>query len=201
MSRQSSRPTDDGFSTTWREINEQPGDPAFGHCLQMLTKGVDGPTRLIRRGVDVRPRLFNEFDQTTLEAQPLALKRIGRLALCADLADQLDKSSRARSCGDINASEFCLKQIHFSWQKPRALGRGSVVCLPMAVQRMWIPHEVTIEFQGRRASEPTASREARSPSPPSSMAARARTFGGSTPASIARIMLRELGRVLINPVV
>ena len=58
----------------------------------MLTKGVDGPTRLIRRGVDVRPRLFNEFDQTTLEAQPLALKRIGRLALCADLADQLDKS-------------------------------------------------------------------------------------------------------------
>jgi hypothetical protein len=34
----------------------------------------------------------DEFDQTTLETQPLALKRIGRLALCADLADQLDKS-------------------------------------------------------------------------------------------------------------
>ena len=84
----------------------------------MLAKGVDGPIWLIGRGVDVRPRLLDEFDQTTLETQPLALKRIGRLALCADLADQLDKSSRARSCGDINASEFCLEQIHFSWQKP-----------------------------------------------------------------------------------
>jgi hypothetical protein len=58
----------------------------------MLAKGVDGPVRLIGCGIDIRPRLFNEFDQTTLETQPLARKRIGRLALGADLADQLDKS-------------------------------------------------------------------------------------------------------------
>jgi hypothetical protein len=54
----------------------------------MLRKGVDGPIGLIRRDVDIRPRLLNEFDQTTLETQPLALERIGRVALCADLADQ-----------------------------------------------------------------------------------------------------------------
>ena len=42
----------------------------------------------------------------------------GGLALGADLADQLDKSSRVRSCGDINGNEFCLEQIHFRWQKP-----------------------------------------------------------------------------------
>ena len=83
----------------------------------MLAKGVDGPIGLIGCRVNERPCLLDEFDQTTLETQPLALKRIGRLALCADLADQLEKRG-ARSCGDINASEFCLKQIHFSWQKP-----------------------------------------------------------------------------------
>ena len=58
----------------------------------MLAKGVDGPIRLIGCRVNERPRLLDEFDQTTLETQPLALERIGRLALGADLADQLDKS-------------------------------------------------------------------------------------------------------------
>ena len=72
--------------------SERPGNPALGHRLQMLTKGVDGPIRLIRRGVDERPCLLDEFDQTTLETQPLALERIGRVPLCADLADQLEKS-------------------------------------------------------------------------------------------------------------
>ena len=44
--------------------------------MQVLTRDVDVPIWLIRRGVDIRSRLFNEFDQTTLETQPLALKRI-----------------------------------------------------------------------------------------------------------------------------
>jgi hypothetical protein len=57
----------------------------------VLAKGIDGPIRLIRRGVDEQPCLLDEFDQTTLETQPLALKRIGRLALCADLAGQTKK--------------------------------------------------------------------------------------------------------------
>jgi hypothetical protein len=29
----------------------------------MLAKGVDGPIGLVRRGVDERPCLFNEFDE------------------------------------------------------------------------------------------------------------------------------------------
>jgi hypothetical protein len=58
----------------------------------MLAKGVDSPIGLIGCRVNERPCLLDEFDQTTLETQPLALKRIGRVALCADLADQLDKS-------------------------------------------------------------------------------------------------------------
>ena len=58
----------------------------------MLAKGIDGPIGLIGCRVNERPRLLDEFDQTTLETQPLARKRIGRLALGADLADQLDKS-------------------------------------------------------------------------------------------------------------
>ena len=82
---------DDGFSTAWREINEQPGNPALGHCLQVLAERVDRPIRLIRRGVDKRPCLLDEFDQTALETQPLALKRIGHVALGADLADQAEK--------------------------------------------------------------------------------------------------------------
>ena len=67
-------------------------DILLRHRLQMLTKGVDGPIWLIGCRVNERPCLLDEFDQTILETQPLALKRIGRLALCADLADQLDKS-------------------------------------------------------------------------------------------------------------
>jgi hypothetical protein len=44
---------------------------------------------LVRRSVNERPRLLDEFNQATFETQPLALKRI-RLAstLRADLADQ-----------------------------------------------------------------------------------------------------------------
>jgi hypothetical protein len=58
----------------------------------MLAKGVDCPVGLIRCRVNERPRLFNEFDQTILKTQPLALERI-RLAstLSADLADKLEK--------------------------------------------------------------------------------------------------------------
>ena len=74
------------------EIDQKPGNPAFGHRLQMLAKGVDGPIRLIGCRVNERPCLLDEFDQTALETQPLALERIGRLAVGADLVDQLDKS-------------------------------------------------------------------------------------------------------------
>jgi hypothetical protein len=57
----------------------------------MLAKGVDGPIGLIGCRINERPCLLDEFNQATLEAQPLALERISRLALCADLADQLEK--------------------------------------------------------------------------------------------------------------
>jgi hypothetical protein len=58
----------------------------------MLAKGVDSPIGLIRRSIDVRPSGFDKVDQTALETQPLALERVGRVALGADLADQLEKS-------------------------------------------------------------------------------------------------------------
>jgi hypothetical protein len=71
------------------EIDQKPGNPAFGHRLQMLAKGVDGPIRLIGCRVNERPCLLDEFDQTALESQPLALERIGLAStLSPDLADQ-----------------------------------------------------------------------------------------------------------------
>jgi hypothetical protein len=74
------------------EIDQKPGNPAFGHRLQMLAKGVDGPIRLIGCRVNERPCLLDEFDQTALETQPLALKRIGLAStLSPDLADQVKK--------------------------------------------------------------------------------------------------------------
>ena len=67
-------------------------NPAFGHRLQVLAKGVDGPVWLIWCGVNERPRLLDEFDQTALETQPLALERIGLAStLSPDLADQAKK--------------------------------------------------------------------------------------------------------------
>jgi hypothetical protein len=68
-----------------------------------------------------------------------------------------------------------------------------VVFLPMAVQaaRTWIRREVTIEFQGRNAS---GSRGAITVS--TVFYGRKSTHvGGSTPASLARIMLRESGSI------
>ena len=64
------------------------------------------------------------------------------------------------------------------------------------------PSEAADEILSQRHLPPLGPEDpsTRSPSPPSSMAARARTRRGSTPASLARIMLRELGRVLVNPV-
>jgi hypothetical protein len=74
------------------EIDQKPGNPAFGHRLQMLAKGVDGPIRLIGCRVNERPCLLDEFDQTALESQPLALERIGLAStLSPDLADQAKK--------------------------------------------------------------------------------------------------------------
>ena len=70
----------------------------------------------------------------------------------------------------------------------------------MAVQaaRTWIRREVTIEFQGRNASgRYSISRGAITVS---TYGCKSTHVGGSTPASLARIMLRELGRVLVNPV-
>jgi hypothetical protein len=57
--------------------------------------------------------------------------------------------------------------------------------------------EVTIEFQGRNASGRCISRGTITVS---SVFYGRKHVGGSIPASLARIMLRELGRVLINPV-
>ena len=104
--RQSNRNSDNDQSrddgTNW--YPEEPTD--LGNCLESMGRrgrqdrvvAAEGSTCSLPHhphphpGVDIRPCLFNEFDQTTLETQPLARKRIGRLALGADLADQLDKS-------------------------------------------------------------------------------------------------------------
>ena len=66
----------------------------------MLAKGVDGPVWLIRRGVNERPCLLDEFDQTTLETQPLALKRIGWLRRWARTW-RIKLRSGVRSCAII----------------------------------------------------------------------------------------------------
>jgi len=71
----------------------------------------------------------------------------------------------------------------------------------MAVQAAgtWIRREVTIEFQGRNASGRYSI--SRGTIVSTVFYGRKSTHvGGSTPASLARIMLRELGRVLVNPV-
>jgi hypothetical protein len=49
--------------------------------LMLTVSGRRTQGRTGLRGVDIRPRPFNEFDQTILETQPVALKRIGRVAL------------------------------------------------------------------------------------------------------------------------
>ena len=83
----------------------------------MLRKGVDGPIGLIRRDVDIRPRLLNEFDQTTpRDAAPLALEGASvSVALCARGLGGISAEEFAgfRSCGWINASEFCLETNPF----------------------------------------------------------------------------------------
>ena len=75
-----------------RMINEQLGNATVSHRLQVLTQRLDGPIGLIGCRIDIRPRLLDEFDQTALETQPLVVERISRVALGADLVDQLDKS-------------------------------------------------------------------------------------------------------------
>jgi hypothetical protein len=72
----------------------------------------------------------------------------------------------------------------------------------MAAQaaRMWIPREVTIEFQGRNASGRYSISRGTITVSTISHGCKSTHVGGSTPASLARIMLRELGRVLVNPV-
>jgi hypothetical protein len=79
-----------------RQIADQTFD---GQNQALVTSCLQGlPVRLVRGAgthsprVNERPRLLDEFDQTTLETQPLALERISCVALGADLADQLDKS-------------------------------------------------------------------------------------------------------------
>jgi hypothetical protein len=58
----------------------------------MLAQGVDGPIGLIGCRINERPCLLDEFDQTTLKTQPLALERIGLAStLSPDLADQAKK--------------------------------------------------------------------------------------------------------------
>jgi len=83
-----------------------------------------------------------------------------------------------------------------------ALGQGLVVFLPMAVQaaRTWIRREVTIEFQGRNASGRYLISRGTITVSTIFYGCKSTHVGGSTPASLARIMLRELGRVLVNPV-
>ena len=65
---------------------------------------------------------------------------------------------------------------------------------------MWIPHEVTIEFQERKASGPYSISRGTITVSTVFYGRKSTHVGGSTPASLARIMLRELGRVLVNPV-
>jgi hypothetical protein len=55
---------------------------AFGHRLQVLTKGVDRQGSLIFCGVDISPRLFHEFDQATLK--PAARPRARQAGLDAE---------------------------------------------------------------------------------------------------------------------
>jgi hypothetical protein len=76
------------------------------------------------------------------------------------------------------------------------------VFLPMAVQaaRTWIHREVTIEFQGRNASGRYSISRGTITVSTVFYGCKSTHVGGSTPASLARIMLRELGRVLVNPV-
>jgi hypothetical protein len=83
-----------------------------------------------------------------------------------------------------------------------ALGQGLVVFLPMAVQaaRTWIRREVTIEFQGRNASGRYLISRGTITVSTIFYGCKSTHVGGSTPASLARIMLCELGRVLVNPV-
>jgi hypothetical protein len=51
-------------------------------------------------------------------AKPLSGQFKQTLEEMAKVWDDLVREvSRARSCGDVNASEFCSKQIHFGWQK------------------------------------------------------------------------------------
>ena len=57
----------------------------------MLAKGVDGPVWLIGCGVNERPCLLDEFDQTALETQPLALERIGSLGAERGLGGSIEK--------------------------------------------------------------------------------------------------------------
>jgi hypothetical protein len=63
-----------------------------------------------------------------------------------------------------------------------------------------IPREVTIEFQGRNASGRYSISRGTITVSTISHGCKSTHVGGSTPASLARIMLRELGRVLVNPV-
>ena len=58
---------------------------------------------------------------------------------------------------------------------------------------------MTIEFQGRNASG-RYSISRGSITVTIFYGCKSTHVGGSTPASLARIMLRELGRVLVNPV-
>jgi hypothetical protein len=70
-----------------------------------------------------------------------------------------------------------------------------VVFLPMAVQaaRTWIRREVTIEFQGRNASGRYSISRGTITVSTVFYGRKSTHVGGSTPASLARIMLRESG--------
>ena len=74
--------------------------------------------------------------------------------------------------------------------------------LPMAVQaaRTWICREVTIEFQGRNASGRYSISRGTITVSTVFYGRKSTHVGGPTSARLARIMLCELGRVLINPV-
>jgi hypothetical protein len=93
----------------------------------MLTaKRPSHPGRTGLRGVDIRPRLFNEFDQTALETQPLALKRIGRAALCADVADQMRRYKCQRILFETNPF---WKAAHIAALEDKIVQRAAVALL------------------------------------------------------------------------
>jgi hypothetical protein len=87
-----------------------------------------------------------------------------------------------------------------AWSQSIGIGGRNQPVRAVRAARTWIRREVTIEFQGRNASGRYSISRGTITVSTVFYGRKSTRVGGSTPASLARIMLRELGRVLINPV-